>query len=150
MCSSDLAKLGPKQLGPFEVTEVLSDVDYRLALPPALRLHDVFHVDRLSPYRGNDVNGLTPPPPDPVTIDGEEEYEVEAILDSRKFRQAKRQQYLVKWKGYPDSDCHGCSVFAFIFKVVIIRYDKVARDREIVHMIITRAKNITGSHVTLG
>ena len=45
------AKLGPKQLGPFEVTEVLSDVDYRLALPPALRLHDVFHVDRLSPYK---------------------------------------------------------------------------------------------------
>src|ERR1700727_72466 len=62
------AKLGPKQLGPFEVTEVLSDVDYRLALPPALRLHDVFHVDRLSPYKGNDVNGLIPPPPDPVTI----------------------------------------------------------------------------------
>ena len=28
---------------------------------------------------------------------------------------------------------------AFIFEVVIIRYDKVARDREIVHMIITRA-----------
>ena len=30
-------------------------------------------------------------------------------------------------------------VFAFIFEVVIIRYDKVARDRGIVHMIITRA-----------
>ena len=29
--------------------------------------------------------------------------------------------------------------FAFIFEVVIIRYDKVARDRGIVHMIITRA-----------
>ena len=29
--------------------------------------------------------------------------------------------------------------FAFIFEVVIIRYDKVARDRERVHMIITRA-----------
>ena len=34
--------------------------------------------------------------------------------------------------------CHGRSVFAFIFEVVIIRYDKVARDRGIVHMIITR------------
>ena len=28
---------------------------------------------------------------------------------------------------------------AFIFEVVIIRYDKVARDREIVHMTVTRA-----------
>src|ERR1700677_5366854 len=27
------AKLGPKQLGPFEVIEVRSDVDYKLALP---------------------------------------------------------------------------------------------------------------------
>ena len=43
------AKLGPKQLGPFEITEVISDVDYRLALPPALKIHDVFHVDDLSP-----------------------------------------------------------------------------------------------------
>jgi len=31
------AKLGPKQLGPFTVTEVISNVDYRLALPPALK-----------------------------------------------------------------------------------------------------------------
>ena len=51
------AKLGPKQLGLFEITKVISDVDYRLALPPALKIHDVFHVDRLSPYKGNDVNG---------------------------------------------------------------------------------------------
>ena len=29
--------------------------------------------------------------------------------------------------------------FVFIFEVVIIRYDKVARDHERVHMIITRA-----------
>ena len=29
--------------------------------------------------------------------------------------------------------------FAFIFKVVIIRYDQMAHDREIVHMITARA-----------
>jgi hypothetical protein len=46
------AKLGPKQLGPFKVTEVRSDIDYRLALPPALHIQDVFHVDCLSPYKG--------------------------------------------------------------------------------------------------
>jgi hypothetical protein len=44
-----LQKLGPKQLGPFTVTEVLSDLDYRLQLPPALKLYDVFHIDCLSP-----------------------------------------------------------------------------------------------------
>jgi hypothetical protein len=48
------SKLGPNQLGPFEVIEVRSDVNYKLALPPALKVHDVFHVDRLSPYKGNE------------------------------------------------------------------------------------------------
>ena len=50
-------KLGPKQLSSFIVTEVRSDVDYKLALPPALRIHDVFHLDCFSPYKGNEVNG---------------------------------------------------------------------------------------------
>ena len=73
-----------------------------MALPPALRLHDVFHVDRLSPYRGNEVNSLLPPPPDPVTIDGEEEYEVDHIRDSKLF--GRTLKYLVRWKGYGEGE----------------------------------------------
>ena len=42
------------------------------------------------------------PPPD--LIDGEEEYEVEEILQSRKSGRGRKVQYLVKWKGYPESD----------------------------------------------
>ena len=94
-------KLGPKQLGPFEITKVLSDVDYRLKLPPALQIHDVFHIDRLSPYKGNEVNGLEPPPPEPVTVDSEEEYKVDHIRDSKMF--GRTLKYLVRWKGYGES-----------------------------------------------
>ena len=57
----------------------------RNTLPPAVKVHDIFHVDRLSPYKGNEVNGLKPPPPEPVTIEGEEEYEVDHIRDSKMF-----------------------------------------------------------------
>ena len=96
------AKLGPKQLGPFEITEVISDVNYRLALPLALKIHDVFHVDCLSPYKGNNVNGLTPPPLDPVTVDGEEEYEVDHIRDSKLFGHTLK--YLVQWTGYGEGE----------------------------------------------
>jgi hypothetical protein len=96
------AKLGPKQLGPFEVTEVRSDVDYKLALPPALRIHDVFHVDRLSPYKGNEVNGQVPPPPEPVTVEGEEEYKVDHIRDSKLF--GRTLKYLVRWTGYGEGE----------------------------------------------
>jgi len=40
--------------------------------------------------------GMTPT--DPVLVDGEEHYKVEAILDSQVFR--RQLQYLVQWKGY--------------------------------------------------
>ena len=42
--------------------------------------------------------------PPPELVEGAEEYEVEKILDSRKFGRGCKLQYLVKWKGYPDSD----------------------------------------------
>ena len=95
-------KLGPRQLGPYEVIERVGDLDYRLKLPPTLKIHDVLHVDRLSPYRGNEANGLLPPPPEPVQVDGEEEYEVEKILDSRVYR--RQFQYLIQWKGYGEGE----------------------------------------------
>ena len=91
-------KLTPRQLGPYEVLERTGELTYRLRLPPSMHQHPVFHVDRLSPWSGNSVNGFDPPPPPPVEIDDELEYEVESILDSRKYR--NQYQYLVKWKGY--------------------------------------------------
>ena len=37
-------------------------------------------------------------------VEGEEEWEVEAILAHRYFGRQKKLQYLVKWHGYPNSD----------------------------------------------
>ena len=42
------------------------------------------------------------PPPD--LIGEEEQYEVEQVLDECNHGRWKKKQYLVKWKGYPDSD----------------------------------------------
>ena len=95
-------KLGPKQLGPFTITKVLSEVDYQLALLPALRIHDVFHVDRLSPYKGNEINRQEPPPPEAITVEGEEEYEVDHIRDSKMF--GRTLKYLVRWTGYGEGE----------------------------------------------
>jgi len=41
---------------------------------------------------------VAPPPPPPELVDGEEEYLVEEVINSRMFR--RRLQYLVKWEGY--------------------------------------------------
>ena len=38
------AKLAPRCCGPFEVLERVGPVAYKLALPPHVRVHDVFHV----------------------------------------------------------------------------------------------------------
>ncbi|KAF8266876.1 hypothetical protein EI94DRAFT_1583236 [Lactarius quietus] len=42
--------------------------------------------------------------PPPELVDGVEEYEVKKILDSRQHGQGHKLQYLVKWKGYTDSE----------------------------------------------
>src|SRR5258708_14272184 len=42
--------------------------------------------------------------PPPELEEGEEEYEVEKILDHRKFSRGRKLQYMIKWKGYPDSE----------------------------------------------
>jgi hypothetical protein len=42
------------------------------------------------------------PPPD--LVDGMEEYEVKKVLDSRRHGRRHKLQYLIAWKGYPDSN----------------------------------------------
>src|ERR1700744_5972876 len=97
-------KLAPKRYGPFKIGKVLSPITYQLELPPQWKIHDVFHADLLTPYHETELHGpnFTRPPPD--LIDGEEEYKVEEILQSRRFGRGCKVQYLVKWKGYPESE----------------------------------------------
>ncbi|KAF8748753.1 hypothetical protein RHS01_10607 [Rhizoctonia solani] len=94
-------KLDPKRLGPFKVTEKVSSHAYRLELPETLKIHDVFYVGLLSKAHKS-PNQPFPSRPPPETIEGEEEYEVEQIIDSK--RQRGKWFYLIKWKGYGPED----------------------------------------------
>jgi len=67
-------------------------------------IHDVFHIDLLTPYNETDLHGSNYSRPAPDLVDNEEEYEIEKILDVRQFGKRQKKQYLIKWKGYPDSD----------------------------------------------
>jgi transposase InsO family protein len=93
-------KLGPRQLGPYKVLEQIGDLDYCFELPSYLNLNPVFHVSRLSPWHDNSLH--KPPLPEPVVVQGEEEYEVDSIIDSRVYR--RQLQYLVCWKGYGEGE----------------------------------------------
>ena len=98
------SKLAPRRHGPFIIAQVMSPISYRLELPHQWRIHPVFHIDLLTPYRETKTHGENYSRPSPELIEGEEEFEVEAILDSRRFGRKRTLQYLVKWLGYPDSD----------------------------------------------
>jgi hypothetical protein len=62
-------------------------------------LHPVFPVVKLMPGPADPIpEQQSDPSPDPILVDGEEHYEVEAILDSCIFQ--GQLQYLIQWKGY--------------------------------------------------
>ena len=92
----------PKREGPFEITEVLGPVTYRLRLPNSWRIHNVFHATLLRSYKENTVYGQNFNKPPPELAEGEEVYEIETILNHRK--RGRGYQYYVKWRGYPISD----------------------------------------------
>ena len=93
-------KLLPKWIGPFPVTKVVGKGAYQLELPNTIKVHNVFHVSLLKPYRSD---GRVQPP-DPVVCedDGEEYFYVERVLDHRINKRGRKQykEYLVKWAGY--------------------------------------------------
>ncbi|KAF8670350.1 hypothetical protein RHS04_08628 [Rhizoctonia solani] len=90
-------KLAEQCLGPFKVLERISDCAYRLELPPTMRIHNVFYVGLLSKVKMDDKRVFENCPP-PVTVDGEEEYKVEGIMDMEKRN--RKWFFRVKWKGY--------------------------------------------------
>src|SRR4051794_30473649 len=94
-------KFLPRFVGPFTITVKISAVAYKLDLPATMRIHSTFHISLLKPYIASNTFPR-PTPPHPDIIDDVEEYEVERIIVERK--RYNHSEFLVKWKGYPDSD----------------------------------------------
>ena len=95
-------KLDSKNLGPFKVLEKVGATSYRLQLPASMQIHPVFHSNLLRLDPDNPLPGQVQEPPPPIEIEGEEEFEVSKIKDSRRYR--GRLQYRVDWMGYPPDD----------------------------------------------
>jgi hypothetical protein len=92
-------KLLPKWIGPFPVVKVVGNVAYKLELPQSMRCHPVFHVSNLQPYRSD---GRVQPPPTPLHVSGEYEFEVEQVILHRDVKRGRRyhREFLIKWLGY--------------------------------------------------
>jgi hypothetical protein len=102
-----VAKFMPRFDGPYKILgtdEKHSTVT--LDMPGHSTIFPVFHTSELKPFKEND-DSLFPTralhPPDPVTIEGSQEYFIEKIVDERRRR--KGTQYLVRWRGEgPEGD----------------------------------------------
>jgi hypothetical protein len=92
-------KLVPKRHGPFKVIQVMSPANYWLKLPTQWSIYPMFHIDLLTPYCETPMHRTNYQHLTPDLIDGKEQYKVEAILDSWRFSQGCKLQYLVMRKG---------------------------------------------------
>jgi transposase InsO family protein len=100
-------KLSEKNLGPYEIIAKPGTHSFTLRLPESLKsVHPVFHVSQLEKANPNVIPNRVQPPPPPIIIDGEPEFEISEILDSKidKRRRACKLLYLVRWDGYEGTD----------------------------------------------
>ena len=91
-------KLDYRRLGSFLIIKQVNEIAYRLELPPSMKIHPVFHVSLLEPYKDSTILGRLQAPPLPIEVDGVEEFEVSEIFDSCINR--RKLEYLIHWQGY--------------------------------------------------
>ena len=95
-------KLDHKNHGPFQVERMVSPLAVKLTLPRKWKIHDVFHVSLIEPFR---TGTRAAPDPSQVLreaddIENSAEYDVDEVMASAK--KGRRVLYLVKWLDFPD------------------------------------------------
>jgi hypothetical protein len=88
-------KLTPKQYRPFIVKNIISSVIYQLNLPKHWKIHNVFYTLLLLLYYKTHIYGPNFEELPPELINDQPEWEVEIILDSRRFGYIKKLQYWI-------------------------------------------------------
>ena len=69
-------------VGPYKIKGIISSNAIELELPKSIKIHPVVNVSKVRLYKPQ-VEGQKKTLPEPVIIEGEEEFEVERILNKR-------------------------------------------------------------------
>jgi len=96
-------KLDHKNHGPFQVEKIVSPLAVKLTLPRKWKIHNVFHVSLLEPFRASKQRTLVDPDKilrEADDIKNNKLYDVDEIMGSTQ--KDRRVLYLVRWRDYPD------------------------------------------------
>jgi len=77
-------KLTERFVGPYKIKKIISMNVVELELPSTIRIYPVVNISRICRYVGQ-VEGQRREQPAPVMIEGEEEWEVEKILNKQRI-----------------------------------------------------------------
>jgi hypothetical protein len=101
-------KLANQMEGPYEILEQVGH-SFKLKLPDSMKIHPVFHAEKLRRDPNNPLPGQANPEPPPLELeDGETEYEVQEVLAVKLVRGKLR--YRIQWKGWdPDPEWYPAS-----------------------------------------
>jgi len=93
-------KLSEKNLGPYNIITQVGSLSFMRAV------HPIFHVSQLELAIPNTIPDWIQPPLPPVEVDGEPEFEITEILDSKVDCCCKscKLLYLVRWSSYEGTD----------------------------------------------
>ena len=96
-------KLQRKFVGPFQITERIGQLAYRLKLPEHWKIHDVFHISLLRPWNQSVFTVSQQQDVPELETEGQRYYETEKILRWCKVKRGNRwkREYLVMWKDRP-------------------------------------------------
>ena len=100
-------KLSEKNIGPYPIIAQVGSLSFTICLPDSMHaVHPIFHVSQLELATPNVIPNRVQPPPPPVEVNGEPEYEIAEILDSKLDRRRRQCPllYLVHWAGYEGTD----------------------------------------------
>jgi len=89
MVRRHMEKLTECFIGPYWVKAIISSNAVELDLPSTIKIHPVVNVSRIRWYKMQ-VEGQKKKMPQPMVIEGEEEWEVKKIMSKRKIRGKKK------------------------------------------------------------
>ena len=89
-------KLTAKRLGPYKILEPVGPASYRVDIPAAWRIHNVFHAGLLSHTKEDTIPNRASPPQPRITMREQELWVIDRFVNSRWFR--GKFQLKIRWE----------------------------------------------------